>query len=358
MRSKAFLAVMGFSLACGVSPHEIPASPDPSPQKALAVRGTVRLRGAPPPGKKFNVFGQAERLYPKGLVIDPVPVDQENRIPDCLVYVRKGLERRSFKTPTSPKRIAFDRFLLKPRMLALMVGQELIQESLDSELHNIHALPMLNKETNQGLPIQGARESRTFPEPELGIRMHCDVHDNWENAWITVLPHPYYAVTDEHGNFEIPDLPPGKYELEAWQENCMAARQGIEVKPGEPVRVEFSLEVSPPLRNDAWSVPTNESVFKELKDRPVEVEGRFELLPSGYAPPNPLTQGRRYVLLSWGDRVQALCGLVPEEEERLKDLPSKSLLRVRGTFRGKVPSEGAHFAMEDCVVVKGLKFGK
>jgi hypothetical protein len=347
MRSKAILVVMGFSLLCGFSPQETPI-----------VRGTVSFRGSPPPGKKFNVFGLAERLYPKGIVIDPVPVDQENRIPDCLVYVRKGLEKRSFKTPAEPKRIAFDRYLLKPRMLALMVGQELIQENLDSELHNIHALPFLNKETNKGLPTQGARESRTFTEPELGIRMYCDVHYNWENAWVTVLPHPYYAVTDEHGSFEIPGLPPGKYELEAWQENCMAARQMIEVKPGGPVLVEFILEMSPPLRNDVWTVPAEESVFKELMDKPVEVEGGFELLPSGYTPPNPLKQGRRYVRLSWEDRVQALCGLAPGEEQRLKDLPSKSFLRVRGTFRGKVPSEGAHFAMEDGVVVKGLKFGK
>ena len=38
------------------------------------------------------------------------------------------------------------------------------------------------------------------------------------NAEILVVPHPYYAVTDESGRFELPDVPPGQYEIVAWHE--------------------------------------------------------------------------------------------------------------------------------------------
>ena len=56
-----------------------------------------------------------------------------------------------------------------------------------------------------------------------------------------MVPHPYYAVTDESGRFELTDVPPGQYEIVAWHEVLEAARRGseeagvecLEVTPGE-----------------------------------------------------------------------------------------------------------------------------
>ena len=42
---------------------------------------------------------------------------------------------------------------------------------------------------------------------------------------IFVVPHPYYAVTDESGKFELTDVPPGEYELVAWHEGWTLLRQ-------------------------------------------------------------------------------------------------------------------------------------
>ena len=40
------------------------------------------------------------------------------------------------------------------------------------------------------------------------------------SAWIGVVEHPYYAVTDASGKYSLPALPPGPYRIEAWQEFC------------------------------------------------------------------------------------------------------------------------------------------
>ena len=37
-------------------------------------------------------------------------------------------------------------------------------------------------------------------------------------AWVLVTDHPYYAITDKDGNYEIPNIPPGTYEVLCWQE--------------------------------------------------------------------------------------------------------------------------------------------
>jgi hypothetical protein len=49
------------------------------------------------------------------------------------------------------------------------------------------------------------------------IKVQCNVH-NWMSAWVYVADHPYFAVTDEHGNFEIKNAPAGSVKMAVWQE--------------------------------------------------------------------------------------------------------------------------------------------
>jgi hypothetical protein len=57
-------------------------------------------------------------------------------------------------------------------------------------------------------------------------------------AWIGVLDHPFFAVTDEAGNFEIRNLPAGKYKVGLWHERLKAEDRDIEVN-GD-MTLEFS----------------------------------------------------------------------------------------------------------------------
>jgi hypothetical protein len=45
------------------------------------------------------------------------------------------------------------------------------------------------------------------------------------NAELLVVPHPYYAVTDEQGRFKLTGVPPGEYELVAWHEGWELMRR-------------------------------------------------------------------------------------------------------------------------------------
>ena len=65
------------------------------------------------------------------------------------------------------------------------------------------------------------KTTHTFDKPEVMVPFKCDVH-GWMNAYVGVLEHPYFAVTDKDGKFSLKTLPAGTYTIEAWHERLGA----------------------------------------------------------------------------------------------------------------------------------------
>src|SRR5712671_4387911 len=187
-----------------------PSSPSatPSGQKvdtsiAGDVKGTVTLDGMAP--KNASIKMNAD---PKCVSFNPTPQFQETyevgsdgkSLANVFVYVKDGLGNYVYDTPTEPVTIDQKECRYHPHVFGMRVGQPL-------KLHNIHAMPKGNSEFNTGQPIQGMVTTHTFDKPEVMVPFKCDVH-GWMNAYVGVLPHPYFAVTKDDGKFELKDLPP------------------------------------------------------------------------------------------------------------------------------------------------------
>jgi len=63
------------------------------------------------------------------------------------------------------------------------------------------------------------------------ISLKCDAH-YWMRAYVYASRHPYVAITDANGGYEIKDLLPGKYKVRFWHEGFEEVIKGVEVKPG------------------------------------------------------------------------------------------------------------------------------
>jgi hypothetical protein len=61
-------------------------------------------------------------------------------------------------------------------------------------------------------------------------------------AYIGVVDNPYFAVTGADGSFEIRDLPPGDYTLEAWQEKMGTSEQKVTLPPHGSVDTSFTFK--------------------------------------------------------------------------------------------------------------------
>ena len=160
---------------------------------------------------------------------------------NVFVYVKDGLDKYTFDTPTESAKIDQKDCRYHPHVFGMRVGQPLEILNSDPTLHNIHALPKGNAEFNNGQPIQGMKMSHTFDKAEVMVPFKCDVH-GWMNAYVAVLPHPYFMVTDKDGKFDLPNLPPGTYTLEAWHEKLGTQTATVTIGAKESKDVTFTFK--------------------------------------------------------------------------------------------------------------------
>jgi len=104
-----------------------------------------------------------------------------------------------------------------PHVQGMIAGQELLIKNSDATLHNIHGLPKINSEFNFAMPKIVKEKAIKINKPEHPIFIKCDVHP-WMKSYVSVFDHPYFAVTDDTGHYKIDNIPPGTYEVIAWQE--------------------------------------------------------------------------------------------------------------------------------------------
>ncbi len=215
---------------------------------AADIIGTVTLNGAPPAEKPIAPLKEdptCGKFYTEMPTTHFYVVGPNKELADVIVML-KGISGKSTGASAAAAVIDQKGCLYQPQILAIQTNQKLLVKNSDPVMHNVHTTPTVagNKEDNQAQMPGSPDLTITLPASENFLRFKCDVHP-WMFAWVTVIDHPYFAVTGKDGTFKISNVPPGKYTLSALHRKAAAAGvdKEIEVKEGEPAKVDFTLEV-------------------------------------------------------------------------------------------------------------------
>lgn len=210
------------------------------PATAGSISGTVYLEGTSPVFPPINMQsepGCVKANAPRASA--PYMLAGANgALANIVVYVKDGLNRYNFTPPRTPVLLDQKGCMYEPRVVALMTNQPLEIRNSDATIHNVHAMPKINREWNKAERGGGVALQTSFPRPELAIPFMCNVHP-WMRAFVFVFDHPYFSVTSSDGRFALKNLPPGSYTVEAWQEKLGTQSQVVVIGPRESKEVSF-----------------------------------------------------------------------------------------------------------------------
>ncbi|HEX9703888.1 MAG TPA: carboxypeptidase regulatory-like domain-containing protein [Gemmatimonadales bacterium] len=214
----AVIAVSGLALGLAGRPGDAAA---PASQQGATVTGRVKFTGTRPTNPRVDMSEEAAckaKYTTAPPTAETVVVNANGTLANVFVYVKTGLPAGAkYPAPATPVVIDQDGCRYHPHVLGIMVGQTLEIRNSDPVLHNIKAKATKNRPFNVSQPSAGMKTNRTFAAPEVMVALECNVH-GWMNAFVGVLPHPFYAVTGADGSFSLKGLPAGTYTIEAWHE--------------------------------------------------------------------------------------------------------------------------------------------
>jgi hypothetical protein len=108
----------------------------------------------------------------------------------------------------------------------------------DRIYHNVFSLSKVSR-FDLGRYAVGKSKSIRFDRSGI-VRVFCDIHSHM-NAFILVFSHPFFAVTDEVGRYRIDNVPPGAYNLIAWNEGLASEPKPVLIPDGGLTEVDFAL---------------------------------------------------------------------------------------------------------------------
>jgi plastocyanin len=251
------LATAVFVAGCSQTTPPASKSETPPPQKAVekpvyfkvdpgtagTVTGKILFTGKAPARKKidFDEDPQCAKLHTGPFYDETVKVGGKGTVANAFVYIKKGLEGKKFEPPSDPVVIDQHGCWFEPRVIGMQAGQELKAVNSDPVTHNIHPRAKVNREWNQNQPEGAEPAIRKFAFPEVMIRVKCNIHA-WMKAWIGVVDNPYFAVTGDNGSFEMKNVPPGVYTVEAWQEELGTQEQQVTVAASGKAAADFTFK--------------------------------------------------------------------------------------------------------------------
>ncbi len=243
------------ALLAGVCALAAPLASRADDATYTTIKGQVILPNPPAPAP-VNVTADPAHCLAKGpLVSDEVIVDKKtNGLKNVVVWLRPDSDDRKAKFPqdkinpalakVAPKNHVIDQPCCQfvPRIVAARAGDTLEVKNSAPVAHNINteagAIGNVGMQANTNIKAPKPLEASATPIP-----FACNIHP-WMKGQARVFDHPYFAVTDAEGKFEIKDAPAGKFRVVYWHEGGFhKGREGI---LGETIEVKgTTLELKP-----------------------------------------------------------------------------------------------------------------
>lgn len=192
--------------------------------------GKVTLKGTPAAEAVLPLDPTCGKLHAVPLKTRFYLVGADGGLGDVVVYIKDGLTGKTFEVPATPVEVDQKACEYLPYVATVQTGQKIMVKNSDAFMHNVNVqfTDPGNKPANPNqAQMAGSKPFQySFAKPEVFLKFKCDVHP-WMFSYLTVVDHPFHAVTDKDGKFTIKNVPAGKYTVEAVHRKTHPGGKGV-----------------------------------------------------------------------------------------------------------------------------------
>jgi hypothetical protein len=204
------------------------------------IEGHVHLEGPIPSNPRIRMGADplCGRMYPGERPLQEVVIATPA---GDLANVFAHLQGSFPATPAPKSPVVIDQrgCIFTPRVVGIRTGQPLEIRNSDRTSHNAHGITNQGNTFNVSQPYAGITSTVALKNEETMLRVRCDIH-SWMTAYVGVVTHPYFAVSDGTGTFRIAGVPPGRHTLRTWHERYGVQTRTVDVKAGQTTKVEIT----------------------------------------------------------------------------------------------------------------------
>lgn len=224
------------------------------------IAGTVKWSGPVPKTVPIVINKDPEICDPqsqKKRDLERLIVGANGGVANTVVFLKNITKGKAMDLPEGRQFLNQKSCRYVPHVLLVAGNGTLQLKSSDPILHTVHMSGA--SDYNLPFPFPNQTVSRTMNREGL-VDLRCNAGHVWMNAEMMVVSHPYYAITDEDGNFRLTNVPPGDYEIEAWHEGWKVVGLGTVYDVMTQVRVQRPIFSDPVEWTKKISVPSNGTV--------------------------------------------------------------------------------------------------
>ena len=257
MKTKMFLTLTLF-LACGLALFVFADSHEKEEKNVLVfpkayktksvsnggkISGVVKFEGKAPEMKKLEITKDQATCGKTDKFEESLVVGEDNALKNTIVYLMDISEGKDFDAKAKKPEIDQKNCKFTPHVQIVPVKVRLTMLNNDNVTHNVN-IADININKQQTRMIKRLRIN-AMTKPQGPVEVKCDIH-GWMRAWVAYVPHPYFAVTNEKGEFSLENVPAGTYKLGYWHEtlgNNNKEPVTVEVTAAGEVKQDFTLKM-------------------------------------------------------------------------------------------------------------------
>ena len=219
-------------------------------QNGGTIKGNTKMIGGMPFPRVYHLI-----LFPNIDMCAEVDTDDEmNRVLDDFKISEKGglrdtiitLEHVEAGKPFNkePINILSENCKFFPDVNIIRQGESFKIDNMDAVMHNSQVYQKERGKILLNIPIPAEEVSEgkvTFEKNYKIMQMICGMHE-FMQTWGYRVQNPYYFKTDKDGNFNISDIPPGEYVVNAWHYLMKPQKKKIKIAAGETIDLNFEFD--------------------------------------------------------------------------------------------------------------------